>query len=506
VVAAPDHLLFQTGDGNAFYAQRIDVRRRRMSGTAAPLFEHVTSPAGRPAVSTSTNGVMVARGPGATSFRMLQWTDRAGLAMDSVHVPDGFWMARSSTRPDRVALGGWQFALYDRSRGVTTVLLRNEGPRPSPFGSPVWAPGDTLIAFRSGDSDSLGIQVLDPRTGATRALGLPPEMRMAIPVDWSRDGRLLALILPPVGERMRREAWVYDIDTGEAQRLFVDPGHVGDIRFSPDGRWVAWQSLAQGGTDVYVRALHGGGAPLRVSPESGSRNPRWSADGRELYYQSTGTGALMVVSVRPEADPPFSAPRQLRALTSLVLVDYEPTPDGGFALHLQRGAEPAPTLVLDWTKLLQREAHERLRVSGLAFEEQIPNPSHVQSVADDSIRRITLEAEGHRPCSELVARQRPELLRRRSTAVHRQHAIDDAQRERGLQFVTVEAAGVNLELCGRRGDDLESLEFHGLLAGLLPPQPLRSTGRGVEHHRDGYRRVQQDELRFADGAQFESAS
>jgi eukaryotic-like serine/threonine-protein kinase len=355
VVAAPDHLLFQTGDGNALYAQRIDVRRRRMSGTATTLFEYVTSPTGRPTVSTSANGVMVVRGPGNTRFRILQWTDHAGLAMDSLHVPDGFWMVRSSNRPDRVALGGWQFALYDRSRGVTTVLLRNESPRPSPFGSPVWAPGDTLIAFRSGDSDSLGIQVLDPRTGATRALGLPPEMRMAIPVDWSRDGRLLALILRPPGEWMRREAWVYDIVSGEARRLFVDPGHVGDIRFSPDGEWVAWQSLAQGGPDVYVRALHGGGAPLRVSPESGSRNPRWSADGRELYFQSTGTGALMVVSVRPEADPPFSAPHQLRALTSLALVDYEPTPDGGFALHLQRGSEPAPTLVLDWTKLLQRE-------------------------------------------------------------------------------------------------------------------------------------------------------
>jgi eukaryotic-like serine/threonine-protein kinase len=359
VVAAPGHLLFQTGEGNALYAQRIDVRRRRMSGTAAPLFEHVISPGGRPAVSSSANGVMVVRGPGGTSFRMLQWTDRAGQALDSLRVPGGFWLVRSSTRADRVALGGWQFALYDRSRGVTTVLLRNEGPRPSPFMSPVWAPGDTLIAFRSGDSDSLGILVLDPRTGATRALGLPPEMRLAFPLDWSSDGRLLALGLRPPGERTGGEAWVYDLGAGETRRLFVDPGHVGDIRFSPDGRWVAWHSLARGGADVYVRPLQGGGAPLRVSPEAGSRNPRWSADGRELYFQSTGTGALMVVTVRSDADPAFSAPRLLRALPSLVLVDYEPTPDGGFALDLQRGAPPDPTLVLDWTKLLEGEERRR---------------------------------------------------------------------------------------------------------------------------------------------------
>jgi eukaryotic-like serine/threonine-protein kinase len=143
VLAAPDHLLFRTGDEGALYAQRIDVRRRRMSGRAAPLFEHVISPAGRPAVSTSANGVMVVRGPGGAPFRMLQWTDRAGQALDSLRVPVGFWVGRTSTRADRVALGGWQLGLYDRSRGVTTVLLRDGGPRPNPFGPPVWAPGDT---------------------------------------------------------------------------------------------------------------------------------------------------------------------------------------------------------------------------------------------------------------------------------------------------------------------------------------------------------------------------
>jgi eukaryotic-like serine/threonine-protein kinase len=354
VVAAPDHLLFRTADG-ALYAQRIDVRRRRMSGTPRRLLDDVISPQGYTAVSTSANGVMVVQGPGSTSFRMLQWTDRSGQVLDSLVVPQPFWVARPSTRGDRVALGGWQFGLHDRTRGVTTVHRRAVR---NPLGAPVWAPGDTLLAFRGGDDDSLAVQVLDPRTGATRALGLPAELRYARPLDWSRDGRLLALALRPPGDRTTVEAWAYDVVTGEGRRLFEDPGNVTQIRFSPDGRWLAWHSVARGYGDVYVRPLHGEGAPLRISPDGGAE-PRWSADGRELYFWRPGTTALMVVTVRPDVSPAFSAPRLFRVLPSPALSDYEPTADGGLALFVVGGEQPGYTLILDWMKLLEREERPR---------------------------------------------------------------------------------------------------------------------------------------------------
>jgi eukaryotic-like serine/threonine-protein kinase len=354
VVAAPDYLLFRTADG-ALYAQRIDVRRRRMNGRPRRLLDEVISPMGHTAVSTSANGVMVVQGPGSTSFRMLQWTDRSGQVLDSLVMPPAFWVARPSTRGDRVALGGWQLGLHDRARGVTTVHRRAAR---NPLGALVWAPGDTLLAFRGGDDDSLGIQLLDPRTGATRALGLPAEFHQARPLDWSRDGRLLALALAPPGDRARPEAWVYDLVTGKARRLFEDPGDVTQIRFSPDGRWVAWHSVARGYGDVYVRPLHGEGAPVRISPDGGAE-PRWSVDGRELYFWRPGTTALMVVTVRPDASPAFSAPRLFRALPSAWLSDYEPTADGGLALFVVGGEQPGYTLILDWMKLLEREERPR---------------------------------------------------------------------------------------------------------------------------------------------------
>jgi eukaryotic-like serine/threonine-protein kinase len=352
VVAAPDHLLFRTADG-ALYAQRIDVRRRRLSGTPRRLLDEVIASAGHTAVSTSANGVMVVQGPGSTSFRMLQWTDRTGQVVDSLVVPPAFWVVRPSTRGDRVALGGWQLGLHDRARGVTTVHHRAAW---SPLVAPVWAPGDTLLAFMGGGS--LGIQVLDPRTGATRALGLPDELFQARPLDWSRDGRLLAFSLRPPGDRSRVEAWVYDLVTGEVRRLFEDPGDVMQMRFSPDGRWVAWHSFARGNTDVYVRPLQGEGAPVRISPDGGAE-PRWSVDGRELYFWRPGTTTVMAVTVHPDASPAFSAPRLFRALPTASLSDYEPTPDGGLALLVFGGEQPGYTLILDWTKLLEREERPR---------------------------------------------------------------------------------------------------------------------------------------------------
>lgn len=349
VVAAPDHLLFRTAD-EALYAQRIDVRRRRLSGTPRRLLDNVISGQAHTAVSTSANGVMVVQGPGYTSFRMLQWTDRTGQVLDSLVLSPSFWVVRPSTRGDRVALGGWQLGLYDRARGATTVHRRAAR---NPLGAPVWAPGDTLLAFSGGDADSPGIQMLDPRTGTTRALDL-----QARPLDWSRDGRLLALALAPPGDRTRPEAWVYDLVTGESRRLFEDPGNVTQIRFSPDGRWVAWQSVARGNVDVFVRPLHGEGAPLRISPDGGAE-PRWSVDGRELYFLRPGTGTVMAVTVRSDASPAFSAPRLYRALPATPLADYEPTPDGGLAILMFAGEQPGYTLILDWMRLLEREERPR---------------------------------------------------------------------------------------------------------------------------------------------------
>ena len=54
-------------------------------------------------------------------------------------------------------------------------------------------------------------------------------------------------------------------------------------QFSPDGRWVAYQSNESRPVQIYVRPFPGPGGPWQVSTAGGSQ-PRWRPDGKELFY------------------------------------------------------------------------------------------------------------------------------------------------------------------------------------------------------------------------------
>src|ERR1017187_2296929 len=53
--------------------------------------------------------------------------------------------------------------------------------------------------------------------------------------------------------------------------------------FSPDGKWVAYESDESGRSEVYVRPFPGPGTPFPISTGGGA-NPRWSRDRKELYF------------------------------------------------------------------------------------------------------------------------------------------------------------------------------------------------------------------------------
>jgi hypothetical protein len=85
------------------------------------------------------------------------------------------------------------------------------------------------------------------------------------------------------------------------------PGDQWHGTFSPDGRLVAYSSSESGRFEVHVQTF-----PLtdRQWPVSttGGYEPRWRADGRELYYLSLDQ-KLMAVAVNPGLS--FGAPTEL---------------------------------------------------------------------------------------------------------------------------------------------------------------------------------------------------
>ncbi len=53
--------------------------------------------------------------------------------------------------------------------------------------------------------------------------------------------------------------------------------------FSPDGRWIAYQSDESGRDEIYIRPLSGPSGRWQVSTNGGTR-PHWRSDGKELFF------------------------------------------------------------------------------------------------------------------------------------------------------------------------------------------------------------------------------
>ncbi len=127
--------------------------------------------------------------------------------------------------------------------------------------------------------------------------------------------------------------------------------------FSPDGRWVAYESNESGGTEVYVREFPGAGGKTRVSIDGGIE-PQWSRDGKELYFLSGGKMmAADLVDGGEEAR--FGKPHTLfdaHYERHWIGPNFDTATDGRF-LMVKTPPELAPrqiSVVLNWYEELER--------------------------------------------------------------------------------------------------------------------------------------------------------
>jgi Tol biopolymer transport system component len=76
--------------------------------------------------------------------------------------------------------------------------------------------------------------------------------------------------------------------------------------FLPDKRWIAYTSDQSGDYQVYVRRIPPDGTLLQVSSAPGSEEPRWSRDGRRLYFRNGRR--IMADSFSPDPTPSAGTP------------------------------------------------------------------------------------------------------------------------------------------------------------------------------------------------------
>jgi eukaryotic-like serine/threonine-protein kinase len=137
------------------------------------------------------------------------------------------------------------------------------------------------------------------------------------------------------------------------------------VRFSPDGRFIAFASDETGRYEVYVSPFPVTGTKTRISAAGGTL-PRWSRDGRELLYLGA---ELQLVSVPVRTAPTLTvgAPRRLFALKGAFKWDDVKAIDGWADWDVSRdgtrflavGPQPANeqplTAILDWRSMAIRK-------------------------------------------------------------------------------------------------------------------------------------------------------
>jgi Tol biopolymer transport system component len=129
-----------------------------------------------------------------------------------------------------------------------------------------------------------------------------------------------------------------------------------DGQFSPDGQWIAYVSRESGREEVFLAPRNGPGPRQQVSVDGGGQ-PRWSRDGKEIFFISLGRD-LMAASVRitgttaeiPPPKPLFNSKDFQLGWDLRVRTTYEVASDGRFLFAVPVEAPDARPIVavVDW--------------------------------------------------------------------------------------------------------------------------------------------------------------
>ena len=186
--------------------------------------------------------------------------------------------------------------------------------------------------------------------------------------DFSRDGQFLAY--SSLNPKTAFDLWVLPLK-GAGKPLTFLRSQFGEVvgQFTPDGKWMAYQSNESGRWAIYVRpfradATHNNHAPDGRWPVSSGDGvfPRWRGDGKELFYLDDSENRIMAVEVtigQSNGQPTFRAavPHELFKAAAIGPVPFTVTHDGRrFLVDTKIGEERSRSIsvVLNWPALLKR--------------------------------------------------------------------------------------------------------------------------------------------------------
>ncbi len=352
--------------GGTLMAATLDLRRWDVVGEPVPVAEGVSS------FSASSTGVLV-YGSGASTvpgptrgniYGQLNWFDREGKSLGVFGDPGLYRTLALSPDGKRVAFEradsqnqtNRNIWLYDVDRGVTSRFT---------FGSawdaaPVWSPDGSQIAFTSNRADSFDLYVKPSNFAGDQQLVFK-SAEPKVTSSWSSDGRFLLYYFatPP------SQIWTLSLSDRKPFVLVRSDFNEAIARFSPDMRWIAYESNESGKDEIYVRPFDSSGGSSQPGTTSltgkwmvskgGGSNPLWRRDGKELFYLSTD-GFAMAVDVNTSGVFQQGIPRELFKVPQGVLF-WDVALDGKrFVMPspLVSSADSSFTVIVNWQAGLKK--------------------------------------------------------------------------------------------------------------------------------------------------------
>jgi Tol biopolymer transport system component len=324
-IYADGYLLF--GRGEQLMAQPFDPASGELSGGPQTVVTGVMNDAStwHMDASASADGLLIFAS-GASGDVQLVWMDRSTKQISAIadKLTD-LQSAVISPQGDRVALqinaSETDIWVLDLARGVRTRLTFG----PVANTAPVWSPDGMWVVYESPRDGHFNLYRKHSDGSGAEELVISDE-RQILPSDWSRDGKLLIYSRPTSASGPVRQTWSLPLEGDRKASLAVERG--GNAKLSPDGRWLAYQSGESGVAQVYVVAFGGGQGKWQVSANGGGM-PRWSKDGKELYYLDPAYSLFAVPIQAAGSALQFGAPQTLvNNWTVLGTFFYDVSPDG----------------------------------------------------------------------------------------------------------------------------------------------------------------------------------
>jgi Tol biopolymer transport system component len=297
------HLVYMRQD--TLFAAPMDLEKLELTGPSVPVLEEVANipGLGRAQFDFSQTGTLVyVSGTGTGAGWSIAWLDSTSKTQPLMATPGRYFSPSFSPDGKRLAItvGGaltrMNLAVYDWQRDTMTRL----GSTPGPDYWPAWTPDGTGIVYGSGSAGGFGLYWVRS-DGASASVRLTEAKSPQVPHSFSPGGKRLAYA-EYAGET-QADLWTLPIDwsdpahpkPGKPEVFLRFPAVEIDPVFSPDGRWIAYDSNEGPRPEVYVRPFppDPSGGKWQVS-NGGGRLAVWSRNGRELFYQAEDQ--IMVVS------------------------------------------------------------------------------------------------------------------------------------------------------------------------------------------------------------------